>query len=102
MIDSVSRLIPTAGLDQVKPLQATGTDKTSGSSFSEVLSHAIEQVNTDQLQADKMTEALAAGKAPDLHTVMITAEKATLSFQMAVQVRNKAVEAYQEIMRMQM
>jgi flagellar hook-basal body complex protein FliE len=102
MIDSVSRLIGATGLDQVKPLQGTGTDKTSGPSFSDVLANAIEQVNIDQVQADQMTTALAAGKAPDLHSVMIAAEKATLSFQLAVQIRNKAVEAYQEIMRMQM
>ena len=49
-----------------------------------------------------MTEALASGQAPDLHSVTIAAEKATLSFQLAVQVRNKALEAYQEIMRMQL
>lgn len=100
MIDSVSRLQNVIGPQQLNGVQAT-EKKTVGTSFADMLSSQIEKVNSQQIQSDKMTAALAAGKAPDLHTVMITAEKASLSLQLAVQVRNKAVEAYQEIMRMQ-
>lgn len=70
-------------------------------SFSELLSKAIGQVNSMQKQGDEARMLLAAGKVEDLHTVMIATEKASLAMQLTVQIRNKAVEAYQEIMRMQ-
>jgi flagellar hook-basal body complex protein FliE len=102
MIDSVSKLSPASGLDNLKALNAADSKQASGPSFTDYLSKALEQVNAQQVQAEQMTEALATGQAPDLHSVMIAAEKATISFQLAVQVRNKALEAYQEIMRMQL
>jgi len=98
MIDSVSRL---NGLQQLTGIQPA-EKKTVGTNFSDLLMKEIEKVNTQQFESDKMTEALATGKAPDIHTVMITAEKASVSLQLAMQIRNKAVEAYQEVMRMQM
>jgi flagellar hook-basal body complex protein FliE len=101
MIQGVNKLMQTAALDPVKSLQASENEKADGMSFSDYLNKAIESVNNQQKEADRLTEALASGQAPDLHTVMIAAEKATISFQLMVQVRNKAMEAYQEIMRMQ-
>ncbi|TCP58816.1 flagellar hook-basal body complex protein FliE [Tumebacillus sp. BK434] len=101
MIQGVNKLMQPAALEGVKALQAPDTKKAEGPSFSDVLTQAIESVNTQQKQADVLTEALASGQAPDLHTVMIAAEKATISFQLMVQVRNRAMEAYQEVMRMQ-
>jgi flagellar hook-basal body complex protein FliE len=76
----------------------TSTSKTS---FADSLKQAINQVNQSQIESDKMTEALAAGKNVELHDVMITAQKASVSMTLAVEVRNKAIEAYQEMMRMQ-
>jgi len=102
MINSVSKLVPANGLEAVQSLGAADKKNVSGVSFADALTGAIEKINTQAIQADQMTAALASGQAPDLHTVMITSEKASVSFQMAVQIRNKALEAYQEIMRMQM
>lgn len=76
----------------------TSTSKTS---FADSLKQAINQVNQSQIESDKMTEALATGKNVELHDVMITAQKASVSMTLAVEVRNKAIEAYQEMMRMQ-
>jgi flagellar hook-basal body complex protein FliE len=98
MIDSVSRLNGLTQLTGIQPAEK----KTVGTNFSDMLMKEIEKVNAQQIDSDKMTEALATGKAPDIHTVMITAEKATISLQLATTIRNKAMEAYQEIMRMQM
>ncbi|HEU0264271.1 MAG TPA: flagellar hook-basal body complex protein FliE [Geobacterales bacterium] len=61
----------------------------------------VNQVNTLQTQADTSIEQFATGEARGLHEVMIAVEKAGISFQFLNQVRNKAVEAYQEVMRMQ-
>lgn len=69
--------------------------------FQQALSGALQQTNQYALQADTMVKKLAAGEVTDLHQVMIAVEKAGLSLQMTMQVRNKMVEAYQEIMRMQ-
>ena len=69
--------------------------------FSQMLKNAIEEVNTAQMESDKVTEKMAMGQDVDLHTVMITSQKSGIMLQTTMEVRNKAVEAYQEIMRMQ-
>lgn len=69
--------------------------------FSGMLKKAVNDVNKLQLQADDAAKKLAMGQAEDIHQVMITIEQARLAMQMTVQVRNKVVEAYQEISRMQ-
>jgi len=70
-------------------------------SFADSLKQAIDQVNKSQVESDKMTEALATGANVELHDVMISAQKASVTMTLAVEVRNKAIEAYQEMMRMQ-
>jgi flagellar hook-basal body complex protein FliE len=71
------------------------------SDFSTWLSGAIEDVNRQIVAADVEVQKLAVGDATNLHQVMISLEKAKLSFEMVVQVRNKLLEAYQDVMRMQ-
>ena len=60
----------------------------------------VGNVNQLQQNADQSIQGLATGQSKGLHEVMIAVEKASISFQLLNQVRNKAVEAYQEIMRM--
>lgn len=69
----------------------------AGKFFSELVS----KVNDIQVQSDKSIQSLASGESKNLHEVMIAVEKASISFQFMSQVRNKALDAYQEIMRMQ-
>lgn len=69
--------------------------------FSNQLKTAIEQLNATQIESDIKTEALANGEIDDLHDVMITAQKASVTLNAAVEVRSKALDAYNEIMRMQ-
>ncbi|WP_042144838.1 flagellar hook-basal body complex protein FliE [Paucisalibacillus sp. EB02] len=69
--------------------------------FANVLKNAISNVNDLQVLSDKKTEALALGKIDDLHDVMITAQKASVTLQATVEVQRKAIDAYNEIMRMQ-
>lgn len=62
---------------------------------------AIEGVNDIQVTSDKKTEALAKGQLGNLHDVMITAQKASITLETTVQVQQKVIDAYNEIMRMQ-
>lgn len=78
-----------------------GSEK-EGLSFISELRKKLDEVNEDQLQAEAVTEAFIKGEDVDIHEVMLINEEAKLSLQMAVQVRNKLVEAYQELNRMQL
>lgn len=69
-------------------------------SFYDHLKEAVEEVNQAQLESDKKATDLANGKDTNIHETMLAASQAELSFNLMVQVRNKALEAYQEIMRM--
>jgi flagellar hook-basal body complex protein FliE len=70
-------------------------------SFANMLTDKIGSLNDLQNQAADQSQALATGKATDVASVVSTVEQAALSMQLAVQVRNKVVDAYQELMRMQ-
>ncbi|WP_083270772.1 flagellar hook-basal body complex protein FliE [Bacillus marinisedimentorum] len=80
---------------------ANKTAAKSIQSFSDALKNSINDVNSIQKESDVATTRLANGQIDDLHQVMITAKKASISLQTTVEIRNKAIEAYQEIMRMQ-
>ena len=72
-----------------------------GISFSEMLKGSVNKVNTIQNEADQAVQDLLVGKDQNIHQVMIAVEKANLSLQMMMQVRNKIMSAYEEIMRTQ-
>ena len=76
-------------------------NKADNTGFSDMLADAVSQTNKAQLDADKAAVALQTGKAENLHEVMLSMEEADISMRMLVQMRNKALDAYQEIMRMQ-
>lgn len=81
-----------------KPSVSNGTD---GESFAKTLQNAIGEVNTLQKTADVEMEKLATGRSDNIHDVMIAAEKADIALKLMVQMRNKIIEAYQEVMKMQ-
>ncbi|MDR7865451.1 MAG: flagellar hook-basal body complex protein FliE [Sporomusaceae bacterium] len=72
-----------------------------GKSFGQILADSLGEVNKLQLDAQQASLNLAAGKIQDVSEVVIATEKATIALQLTMQVRNKVVEAYQEMMRMQ-
>jgi flagellar hook-basal body complex protein FliE len=73
----------------------------AGQGFSDVLKNAVESVNSMQHEAGRLEDAVAKGENVNIHQAVIAGEKAGLSFQLLMQVRNKMLEAYQEVMRMQ-
>ena len=70
--------------------------------FEDIIGSQIEKLNGAQVQSDNLIQDFAAGRTEDLHQVMIAAEEARLSMELAVQIRNKAVEAYKELNNMQL
>jgi flagellar hook-basal body complex protein FliE len=70
-----------------------------GRDFASFLQEKLGEVNQLQQNADQAIQDLATGKEQDITKVVSAAEKASLAFQMMVQIRNKLVDAYQEIMR---
>ena len=68
--------------------------------FKEALENSVNDVNQRQLQAHSAIEDLATGRSNNLHETMIAIQKAEVSFKMLMQVRNKIINAYQEVMRM--
>lgn len=76
------------------------TQKTEGKSFMEFLNNALSEVNRLQLESESLNEAFAMGRNDNIHQVMIAAEKAEIALQFTLQIRNKILDAYQEIMRM--
>lgn len=85
------------GFPETGATKASGTAEGAGKFFSELVS----KVNALQGESDKAIQGLASGENKNLHEVMISMEKASISFQFMSSVRNKALEAYQEVMRMQ-
>lgn len=93
----------TAFIDAVGKLNIDSPVKkstsTEGIDFKDILADAMDEVNTAQLNSEKMDEMLAIGEVENLHEVTIAAQKAELTLSLAVEVKNRLVEAYQEIMR---
>ncbi|MDD2212096.1 MAG: flagellar hook-basal body complex protein FliE [Clostridia bacterium] len=75
--------------------------KDNVQNFGDFLKNALSKVNTTQLQAEQMTSDFVIGNNVELHQVVLATEKAALALQLTMQIRNKVIEAYQELMRMQ-
>ncbi len=71
-------------------------------SFKEILTNLVDKVNNLENNADQSIQKLVTGEIDNIHQVMIAVEEADLAFRMMMEIRNKLVEAYQQIMRMQM
>jgi flagellar hook-basal body complex protein FliE len=95
---------------KVRPLVTHNLLKTYGqqpvgaankSGFAELLQQSISKVNNAQKAADMSVQRAVLGQEQDLHRVMIAQEEASLTFELLMEVRNKLLEAYQQIMQMQ-
>jgi flagellar hook-basal body complex protein FliE len=96
-IKPIGASLPLGGTPQAPAPSTNG----GGDSFGSALGAALEKLNAGQLQASQASQDLATGKATDITSVVSEVEKASLELQLATQVRNKVVDAYSELMRMQ-
>jgi flagellar hook-basal body complex protein FliE len=97
MIESVT----AAAASQLEALPASLPVQEPAAGFAGWFASELNAVNTGLVNADHEVQKLAVGEASNLHEVMIHLEEAKLSFQLLAQVRNRLLDAYQEVMRMQ-
>jgi flagellar hook-basal body complex protein FliE len=90
--------IASSALTRLDPTKAASA--AGGDGFSKAVTSALESVNTQQAKADELANQAALGKVSDPQEYMIAATEASLSTELTVAVRNRAVEAFNEIMRM--
>ena len=101
-ISGLGNMLPTP-IPSLSPLGKTDAGQASGATgmdFGGMLKQAIASLGNLGVQADSSTLKLASGQPVDIHDVMLNGERASLGFQLALQVRDKLVNAYQEVMRM--
>lgn len=99
MINPVSTIRPPAPIS-IEDL-AGASSRSSSAGFEDALKEAFRGVDALQKNAQASTEGLLRGESEDLHKIALDHQRASLSFDLFLQMRNKAVTAYQEIMRMQ-
>src|SRR6185369_10093630 len=95
-------LIQPSSIQPIGPIEIGGSASTGGSDFKNVLQGAIDQVEGASANANQSVQNFLSGDGEDLHSTVLAVQRASLEFDMLMQVRNKVVSAYQEIMRMQM
>jgi len=98
-VQEVTRPDVQADIDALRQAQDASGDPSA--TFTQAIRKAIGEVNNLSTQADKLAVNLASGDVEDVHKAMIAMQKAKLALEFTIQVRNKVIEAYQEIMRMQ-
>lgn len=91
--------VPKPATPTVSPNEANGT--IDGGSFKDVLRDAITETNALQKESDAKVQELATGKTTNIPEVMTAVEKADIALRLMTQVRNKIIEAYQDVMKMQ-
>lgn len=103
-ITNISRLVPglieRLGGDQSGISKSVAPD--SGAKFTEIFSQLIDSVSSSQQEASALQQAMLAGEPVELHQIMIKAEEAGLKMDLLLEIRNKLLNAYTELMRMPM
>ena len=100
-MNGIKDITLTSHLQGLKGPGSSSSATKAGGDFADLIKKSIESVNAKQVDSDKAAAGLASGQSSNIHEVMIKMEEAEISLRLMVQMRNKVVEAYQEIMRMQ-
>jgi flagellar hook-basal body complex protein FliE len=98
MINRITDIVPVNPVAPISP----GAKADKSDNFQSMLQSAIERVESSRSAANDAAEKFVSGQDQDLHTTMLAAQRASLDFELLLQMRNKVVQGYQEIMRMQL
>jgi flagellar hook-basal body complex protein FliE len=101
VVAAPGQLSSAAAQNLTAPQSIAGSEGPPASPFSDLLSDAVGQVNDLEQQAQAAVAGLMTGNGVDVHQAMIATEKASMAFELALAVRNKAVQAYQSVIGMQ-
>lgn len=101
LLTQLRALAAQAGADVPKAPEAVAAPAGKAPAFGEVLTRALDQVNASQVSANRAADAFAIGQG-DLPTAMLAASRAQVEFRAAVEVRNRVVQAYRDVMQMTM
>ncbi|MBI5374776.1 MAG: flagellar hook-basal body complex protein FliE [Candidatus Schekmanbacteria bacterium] len=101
MVDLKIGSLPFKDLIQEKKLN-NDVATTNGPSFSDTIKDFVKDVNQSQKEADQAVQNFASGGNISIHETMISLQKADVSFKLMLQIRNKVLSAYEEIMKMQL
>jgi flagellar hook-basal body complex protein FliE len=101
MIPAINPMQGLSGAGAQTAATSTGGSGTTASPFSDLLTDAVGQVNQLEEQARTAVSGLMTGSGVDVHQAMIATQKANMTFELALAVRNKAVQAYQQVIGMQ-
>ncbi|OZG74847.1 flagellar hook-basal body complex protein FliE [Hahella sp. CCB-MM4] len=96
-VESISSLLPISSENAIQTSSINGQKNVS---FADWVGGELNEVSSNISAAEKGAQALATGEAENIHQVMIALDKAQLSMSLVVEVRNKLLESYQDIMRM--
>ncbi len=98
-INGMGGVLPTGASGRIAPTPPAA--RGGESSFSKLVGDLVKDANAQHTQADQSLQQLMTGESDDLHQVVMDAAKADMSFRLLVEIRNRLLDAYQEIMRMQ-
>ncbi len=103
-VDSIASVANIAGVENLAALDPTqaaaAAAPTQSGGFSQMVSRGLDEVNTQLMSTQTDLQQLAVGDVQNLHQVMIHMEEARMSFQLLMQVRNRVLETYQDLMKM--
>jgi len=101
MVDEIGIVGVGPGNTLPQPQVGQGASRDeAGPSFKEMLTNSLDEVRTLQVQADDAIRSLVAGEVTDVTEAMVAVERADLAFNTMMQIRNKIIQAYEEVMRM--
>ncbi len=101
MVDDLRPMDMGIGPLRPGPLQPRPEETSSKTSFEHLLKEFVGDVNVLQQNAGQAVDRLAAGEVHDVHQVMVAVEEASVALDLLLEIRNRVMEGYQEIMRMQ-
>lgn len=99
-IEAITNISSNRQVSQVRNIQDVG--QAQGPSFRDTLSGFLNDVNSMHLQSDEKIQRMLAGEVTDVHQVMLAADEARTAFNMMMEIRNRAMTAYDEVMRMRL
>jgi len=97
---SVGSIKALGSIDPRAAYGAVGVQQPAPASFADQLMQAVEKVDALQTRREEAVQDMVTGRATEVHDVMIAAKESQLAFELLLEVRNKLLESYQEIMRM--